>query len=76
MSEDWNRTDFAFFTIIIVICGIFGFFIGMAVSTTYDVEQNFEFLEQVRQAEIDCKNEIYYYMDSHRTFCDKIGVTP
>ena len=38
-------------------------------TTDYDIKT-------IQQNQKDCLIKEYYYLDEHRTFCDKIGVTP
>ena len=77
MSEyNWTDTELVIWIIVIgFMASIIGFIIGY-LPTTLDNKDITKTYTELKQLEIDCKIQTYYYIDEHRKICDKIGVTP
>lgn len=69
-------SELLIFLIGFMVGGFILFNAGMLVIKDKMSHDNMVDLEELRQAEQDCKIKEYYYMDEHRTFCDRIGVMP
>lgn len=72
--NDWTTGDLI--TLVglgVLISLMVGILIGLNYNTEPTIEEQFK---TIKQLEADCKIPSYYYIDTHRAICDKIGVIP